>query len=512
MNNKNMVPELDANISSGNTINSLNGIIISDPEQIKRRSLNLKIAHKLLAPYKNINLSKLQFKDVNDDTVYYTYTRKGKTMYKTVEQYIKEADKRKEYYKKHRPKRARTTINYPLITDDDILDNFKGIYNDIEKWKDFIDYMENDREYHFYDSYIQYNKFGVAIWLPKGPLNKAYMHDSAVFLVSDHISHKKSGEIRKRTFRDKEKKKIRTEIAKLFMKILNGHNVLTFENLLYHVMKYTYNYVAIIQSKLYTYNIYKACESLYSKYLETGEIGIPEHGSDNKAHHKIFYYKSEKIKNSKETQEYIREYKESKRNIDIDSKITILENVIRYCKDYGKPLTWQNIAYEYSRQLNKVKDGKVQAISFPTYQRLYKQLLSRHNAYVLTDAEKEQLKAEYEEKRNYIENIKVHTLKEEQNWHNPTSDKDFKNPIIENKKKHELDTLRAIYEARTSIEKADIKTERKQQERSLWHNILRDNISLTYKTFIEQYPEYKDSVTENAFKHTKTKLKKKYGR
>ena len=80
--------------------------------------------------------------------------------------------------------------------------------------------------------------------------------------------------------------------------------------------------------------------------------------------------------------------------------------------------------------------------------------------------------------------------------------------MTEKKKQDDMDTAKAIYEAKISAGTTDISTERKQQERSRWHSILRNDMTLTYKRFIEEYPEYKETVSENLFKHTKTKLKK----
>ena len=498
-----IIPEFDADIISENLKNSLNDIIISDDEQIKRRVTSLQKAYKLLKNRKGYNFNRLVFKNNTDDTIYYTYKRKNKTIYKTIEDVIKDSDKRKEAYRKKKENRRKQTkpyYNTDLISDTDIKERFKNIFG-IQKWKEFIEYMEDEKKFSFYDSYIQYNKAGVAVWSPKGGQNKAYMRDSAVFLVSDHIKRGNNGRIIKRILKGK---KIRTEISLLFMRILNGRNILTFDNLLYHVMKFSYNYVSIVRTGLSAYKVYKACESLYMKYCRTGEIGIPEHGSANKEHHRIFYYRD---KNSKEAQEYVKEYKKSKQERNIEAKVQILQNVIIYCREYSLPLTWQNIAYEYSRQTNRVKDGKVQPISFPTYQRLYKRLYERHNRLTPSDEDREKYRKEYEERISYIENVKIYT-KEGQAWHNPTADPDFKNPMTEKKKQDDMDTAKAIYEAKISAGTTDISTERKQQERSRWHSILRNDMTLTYKRFIEEYPEYKETVSENLFKHTKTKLKK----
>lgn len=47
-----------------------------------------------------------------------------------------------------------------------------------------------------------------------------------------------------------------------------------------------------------------------------------------------------------------------------------------------------------------------------------------------------------------------------------------------------------------------------KQERSNWHEIIKNDLSLTYKRFIIQYPEYKDKITQTNFKNIKSKIKK----
>lgn len=207
----------------------------------------------------------------------------------------------------------------------------------------------------------------------------------------------------------------------------------------------------------------------------------------------------------------------------------LCEAIITVINDESKPeLNWENIGNEFIKTCHKTRQGK-------NIELLYKLVIIPENDWQYIDEETKKniqiIEKSYEE--GYWptdEDKRLKRPKTGQGWYlklsiptetkitltnirycliNVTRIKSLYDQMIKDN-----EFINGLYKAygisdneMNMVINCNIK-QHKQQERSIWHNILKNNISLTYKSFIEQYPEYKDSVTEHAFKRIKTKLKK----
>lgn len=418
---------------------------------------------------------------------------------------------------------AVSSLDFSYIEDNEYQEAFKRLCSDFEKskikrtfganvkcyaWYSWVESTQEKYNYTFRTLYVMYNQHHFA---DKFSLNS---QDNRIFDIRDYYIKDKNGKLSKyddqtcyamlqylannpnlpRGYKKDgiTSQEICVEYCKLFRWILYGHNELTFENYLWHVMKFMQMTVKINQCGVTPRDVYDMCRLEWSRTTYRMPSKNSRHNF-NKEHCKRYYIEPGY---EKETTVNI---------IKHDLRKQYLALAFKSCRNKNIECNYDNICKEFVLVGGYVKDT-----SNKKQEKCKKEmdkLISNYH-HELDEFMKEYYKYTYEEISHNIETVIAKITR-----------KEMKELIEEMKNQNEFKDLigdglvrkthkpHKPHKPHKEYKKGEERKKSKQQERSLWHSLVKLDMKSkdNYEEIIKQYP----NVTRNAYTIYRSRLNKK---
>ena len=419
--------------------------------------------------------------------------------------------KKHGYYKGQEPwlKDPMNSLDYSLIENEEYRISFINLCKDFEKskikriygtdvncyaWYSWVESTQKKFGYTFRTLYVQYG--------PKHYADK-FDKDNHIFDINDYILKDKNGKITRlsdescyammmydsnaNVERGQKKQGVTStemcrQYCRLFQWILYGHKELTFENLLWHVMKFMQMTVVIKQCGCTPRDVYdKVKLTMEESKTSFRPPSKNSTGNFNRDHCKRYYIEPGY---EKET---------TVKLVNRDLRKQFIAKAFIACKEKELECNYDNITEQFILQGGKVKEtDSVKKID--KIKRKYKNYRNEYNKE--TD---ELMKAYYEQVcdnlRHNIGNVIPRITR-----------KELKELIEEMKQENEYKDTVGDGLVKKTYKKGSERKPHKQQERTIWKSLVDLNVSSNdnYEEIIKLYP----NVTKNAYNVCIGRLKK----